>query len=82
MECDLNDWDAVDKLYDCMMEGAKEILGGRKYYIPIRMEANAWGSGLKHNAKLLTPNGIEVFTQERHQDPRGAADYEILKKYM
>lgn len=82
IECELNDWSAVDKLHAAMAKGFK-------FYFPTtllkhancRLDANAWSPELTEGY-TATECGVKVPQSPIYLDKRGEADYNKYSKLL
>lgn len=94
IECDLNDWEAVDRFIDSMYEGFTSYFKDTKFYEEskmIRLDTYAWGDGLPETeivkGKIIdksveTPKGREVTVYSTYIDERAVEEFTQFKSFF
>lgn len=84
IECDVNDWEAVDKFAESMREGFVSYYRGtprEKDAELIRMDIYAWGDGLEET-EVVTPFENKVSTMPVYIDERAAEEFEQFRPFF
>ena len=83
---DVGDWEGVDRMAMQMQRAFTDCFDflppNIKKLANIRVDANAWGTGLGAAPSIITPNGMKVKTQEIYIDGRAKKQYETFSKYF
>lgn len=94
IECDLNDWEAVDLFIDSMTEGFTSYFKDTPQYEEskmIRLDTYAWGDGLPEteivkgkivDKSVETPKGREVTVYSTYIDERAVEEFEHFKSFF
>lgn len=84
IECDVGDWEAVDKFIMSMKSGFTSYFVDTKYAEDshlIRLDTYAWGEGLEEE-EIETPHKNKVSTMPMYIDERAVDEFENFKGFF
>jgi hypothetical protein len=83
IEHDYGDWEAIDKLTECMREGfAKFFPTNYETARKIKLDPYTWGPDLPKNSEIITPGGLKVGCSDVYIDERAVSEYDKFSKFF